>query len=180
MRGSDSFNLCPRKKQGENLSSLSLVSELLEKNKESRRIRSVFLASLTRKWIPGTEEKIWHFYKLFSPLKFSFVSKATHFARPWRQHCWQCTSRTNLLWLMEIQQNTGTQLEETSRHQRSHCPAPRQSQSSLPWCLSDLFEYSSSDGDSTLSSLNLLKVLTIFSHTKILLDIQSTIFLLHL
>lgn len=49
MRGSDSFNLCPRKKQGENLSSLSLVSELLEKNKESRRIRSVFLASLTRK-----------------------------------------------------------------------------------------------------------------------------------
>lgn len=48
MRGSDSFNMFCRTKMAENLSFLSLVSELKKKLK-SRRIKPGFPASLTKK-----------------------------------------------------------------------------------------------------------------------------------
>lgn len=153
------FNLFSRKKREENL--LFCPSSL--KKKKSRRINSIVLASLTRKWITGMEKKILHFYKLsvFSPQSLIFFKgyllcpplKTTLLAMHFKDK-FPVTAGSPSKY-------RGTGLEETPRHQPIHCPAPRQSQSSLPWMLVWSFSKTLQRWRLTFSSFDLSKALPI-------------------
>lgn len=142
------FNLFSRKKREENL--LFCPSSLKKKKKKAEELIPLFLPV----W-PGNELLVWKrkYYTfincLFSPLKVSFFSKAICFAHPWRQLCWQCTSRINFLWLLEVHQSTG---EQDLKRLQGINQSTVQPQGSLSrhshGCLSDLFQKPSKDGDS--------------------------------